>query len=162
MTDGMQCQGGKTEATRCTFEDNAGSGVRVGKMKRCTLTECMPRNNERHGLVVEGGGKVKLTGGTVSGNGLNGVLAQNGGDRRYHAAANRDGGKINVEAAEVLSGADSDSEEIEYAPTVCTENELHNWAVEKRVMAGGLCMMKEGEIEGLAEGVHVVAVPPTY
>ena len=166
MGNGMHCEGGQTEVTRCTFENNAGSGVRVGTTTHgCTLTECVLRNNERHGVVVAGRGTVKLSGGTVSGNQMNGVLAQNGEDlRRRHrfAAGNGRGGKVNVEAAEVLSGADSESEETEYKPTVCTDNELHNWAVEERVMAGGLCMRKEGEIEGLAEGVHVVAVPPTY
>ena len=137
---GVYCNGGKMNATRCTFEDNAHdvperplplrrmhAGVHVlgGEAK---LVECVVRNNGGDGLFVDGGGKVTLEGGMISGNKQHGVLA-------YGSCS-----KVTVAAAE-------HSEEVDREQTVSSGNDGHDWATERG-----------SEIEGLAEGIQVNAI----
>ena len=127
--NGVHCQSGKVEATRCIIEDNAEHGVNVfrGEAK---LVECVVRNNGQHGLYVAnyaGQAACKLMGGTISGNTEHGVLAA--------------GGKVTVAAAE-----HSEDPPVDRPQTVSSGNGEHDWAT------------SGGEIEGLAEGIQVVAL----
>jgi len=104
--DGVRCNYGKLNATRCTIENHGGDGVYVvgGEAK---LVECVVRNNGESGLFVNGG-KCILEGGAISGNKQHGVDA----DGR---------GKVTVAAAE-------HSEEVDREQTVSLENGEHDWA----------------------------------
>ena len=110
--NGVHCQSGKMEATRCIIEDDAEHGVNVfrGEAK---LVECVVRNNGRNGLHSFGsihGTEVIVVGGTISGNKRHGVLAEEG--------------KVIVAAAE-------HSEEdggVDRPQTVSSENDWQDWA----------------------------------
>ena len=116
---GVECRGGKVEATRCTFGRNGSDGVHVmgGQVK-----ECLVRNNGADSLYVGSGGEVTVMGGTIRSNKRHGVLAG--------------GGKVTVAAAE-----HSEEEGTADRPqTVSSGNGGHDWAA----AAGG-----EGLYEGM-------------
>ena len=109
---GVGCAG-KMKATRCTFEENDGFGVYVdGEKASAELVDCVIHKND-DGLVACYGAKVALRGGTVSGNKGGGVVASDKGS------------KVTVSKEQ---------------PTVCKNNERHDWATEGR-----------GVLEGVAE-----------
>ena len=79
--DGLVCRG-KMQLTRCTVEENGGTGiVAQGALDEATaeLVDCVIRKNEDDGVVAGSRAKVTLRGGTVSGNGNDGVAASVGG-----------------------------------------------------------------------------------
>jgi len=70
--------------TRCTAEENGGSGVTVqwGSERVAATTElvdCVIHKNGDDGLIAGGGSKVTLRGGAISGNKRDGVVACIGG-----------------------------------------------------------------------------------
>jgi len=109
---GVDCCG-KLKLTRCTVEDNSYCGVLVGgEEASAELVHCVIRKNGQDGLVAERA-KVTLRGGTVSGNKRDGVVASG------------EGVKITVSKEQ---------------PTICKDNERHDWLSED----GGV-------LEGVAE-----------
>ena len=105
---------GTMKLTRCTVEESYDIGVYVsGERAEAELIDCVIRKHERDGLVATGGAKVTLRGGTVSGNKRDGVVASG------------EGVKITVSKEQ---------------PTICKDNERHDWLSED----GGV-------LEGVAE-----------